>query len=224
MKRTVAIMQPYFMPYAGYFRLMSAADVFVIYDCVQFPKGGWVHRNRLPDAHGELRWLTLPIERPRLGTLISDISFLADAEAIMRGRLAPFPAAAKIDGDPLLSRLMEFNRTPLAYLQDQLQATAAHLGLSTQFILASSLAPDPAKAAAGRVIEMVQKLQGTDYVNAPGGRGLYDAVTFAAAGINLHFLADHPGPSTSMLHRLMYEDPAALREEIAAATRYEDSP
>jgi hypothetical protein len=40
-------MQPYFVPYAGYFRLFAASDLFVIYDCVQFPRRGWVHRNRL---------------------------------------------------------------------------------------------------------------------------------------------------------------------------------
>jgi hypothetical protein len=37
---TVAVMQPYFMPYAGYFRLFAAADVFVLFDCVQFPRRG----------------------------------------------------------------------------------------------------------------------------------------------------------------------------------------
>ena len=62
---TVAIMQPYFFPYAGYFRLFAASDLFVIYDCVQFPRRGWVHRNLLPDASGSERWLTLPLEKPR---------------------------------------------------------------------------------------------------------------------------------------------------------------
>jgi hypothetical protein len=44
---TIAVMQPYFIPYAGYFRLFAASDLFVIYDCVQFPRRGWVQRNRL---------------------------------------------------------------------------------------------------------------------------------------------------------------------------------
>jgi hypothetical protein len=52
---TVAIMQPYFIPYAGYFRLFAATDLFVIYDCVQFARRGWVHRNRLPDGAGAPR-------------------------------------------------------------------------------------------------------------------------------------------------------------------------
>src|SRR5215212_9434208 len=72
---TVAIMQPYFVPYAGYFRLFAASDLFVIYDCVQFPRRGWVHRNLLVDASGEARWLTLPIEKAAQNVLIRDLSF-----------------------------------------------------------------------------------------------------------------------------------------------------
>jgi hypothetical protein len=43
---TVAVMQPYFLPYPGYFRLFAAADQVALFDCVQFPRRGWVHRSR----------------------------------------------------------------------------------------------------------------------------------------------------------------------------------
>ena len=75
----VAIMQPYFLPYAGYFRLFAATDLFVIYDCVQFPRRGWVHRNRLVDASGKERWLTLPLAKVPQRTLIRDLCFASDA-------------------------------------------------------------------------------------------------------------------------------------------------
>jgi hypothetical protein len=76
---TIAIMQPYFFPYAGYFRLLAASDLFVIYDCVQFPRRGWVHRNKLLDASGEARWLTLPLEKAPQSVLIQDLRFPPDA-------------------------------------------------------------------------------------------------------------------------------------------------
>src|SRR5277367_4669735 len=76
---TVAIMQPYFFPYAGYFRLFAASDLFVIYDCVQFPRRGWVHRNRLIDVAGIERWLTLPLEKAPQSALIRDLRFPPDA-------------------------------------------------------------------------------------------------------------------------------------------------
>jgi hypothetical protein len=44
----IAVMQPYFFPYAGYFRLLQAADHFVLLDCVQFPRRGRVHRTQVP--------------------------------------------------------------------------------------------------------------------------------------------------------------------------------
>ncbi|WP_415838542.1 WbqC family protein, partial [Rahnella bruchi] len=43
----VAIMQPYFLPYIGYFQLMASADVFVIYDNIKYTKKGWINRNRM---------------------------------------------------------------------------------------------------------------------------------------------------------------------------------
>ena len=43
----VAIMQPYFFPYAGYFQLLMAADIFVLHDDIQYIKGGWINRNRI---------------------------------------------------------------------------------------------------------------------------------------------------------------------------------
>ncbi len=43
----LAIMQPYFLPYIGYFQLMSAVDVFVVYDNIKYTKKGWINRNRI---------------------------------------------------------------------------------------------------------------------------------------------------------------------------------
>src|SRR5204862_8039179 len=43
----VAIMQPYFFPYIGYFELIAAINIFVLHDDVQYITGGWVNRNRI---------------------------------------------------------------------------------------------------------------------------------------------------------------------------------
>src|SRR5437868_13460953 len=42
----VAIMQPYFLPYIGYFQLIESVDLFVIYDNIKYTKKGWINRNR----------------------------------------------------------------------------------------------------------------------------------------------------------------------------------
>jgi len=86
---TVAIMQPYFNPYAGYFRLLAAADLFVNYDCVQFPRRGWVYRNRLPDSNGAAGWLTLPLEKAPRSATFGDLRFPADSIARLDVAIAP---------------------------------------------------------------------------------------------------------------------------------------
>eukprot|EP01036_Dinobryon_divergens_P050949 gene50949-68197_t len=43
----VGIMQPYFLPYIGYFQLIAAVDLFVVYDNIKYTKKGWINRNRL---------------------------------------------------------------------------------------------------------------------------------------------------------------------------------
>ena len=46
-ERKVAIMQPYLFPYIGYFQLITAVDMFVLYDNIKYTKKGWINRNRL---------------------------------------------------------------------------------------------------------------------------------------------------------------------------------
>ena len=43
----IGIMQPYFLPYIGYWQLLNAVNKYVIYDDVNYIKGGWINRNRI---------------------------------------------------------------------------------------------------------------------------------------------------------------------------------
>src|SRR6266571_5343273 len=126
---TVAIMQPYFVPYAGYFRLLAAADLFVLYDCVQFPRRGWVHRNRLPDATGRLQWLTLPLAKAPRQVSIRDLRFRPDAAAALTSQSSRFPLLARRRSDPhgLLEALTDVSGTPLDYVERLLARCAAGL-------------------------------------------------------------------------------------------------
>ena len=128
---TVAIMQPYFIPYAGYFRLFAASDLFVIYDCVQFPRRGWVHRNQLIDASGAERWVTLPLVKAPQSILIRDLQFLPNAAGLFAQRLRSFPILQKPPkaAKPIIRALVDVGGTPLAYIELLLQRVATYLGL-----------------------------------------------------------------------------------------------
>src|SRR5208282_6547298 len=88
----IAIMQPYFLPYAGYFRLLVDVEAFVVGDVQQFPRRGWVHRNRLIDDQDRLGWLTLPVRPQPLDTQIRDIGFADGAQTTLNRNMARFAA------------------------------------------------------------------------------------------------------------------------------------
>jgi hypothetical protein len=206
----IAVMQPYFFPYAGYFRLFAAADIFVAYDCVQFPRRGWVHRNRLPDAAGRPAWLTLPLEKAPREAKIRDLRFAADAPDRLIAQLRRFPA---LDGDqPALTALRGL--APVDYLLRGLGEVCAALGIARTVVRSSSLVIPAELRGEARILAICEALGATRYINAPGGAALYDERAFARRGIALDILAPHRGPSWSMLHRLQSESAGDLKREI----------
>lgn len=56
----IGILQPGYLPWAGFFEQLYKSDVFVIYDDVQYDKNGWRNRNRIKTAQG-IQWLTVPV-------------------------------------------------------------------------------------------------------------------------------------------------------------------
>lgn len=207
----VAVMQPYFYPYAGYFRLIAAVDLFLVFDCVQFPRRGRVHRAPLPQDHGG-GWLTLPLARQPRDTRIRDIRLSADRDRLWQARLARLPwlgdgPLAAALAPPLPERLLPF-------LRDHLRRVCARLGIATPLRPSSDFAIDPGLKAQARVIALARAAGATEYWNLPGGRALYDPAGFAAAGLGLHFLPPYAGPHLSMLHALATTDPEALRRDV----------
>ncbi len=206
-------MQPYFAPYAGYFRLAAASDIFVIYDCVQFPRRGWVHRNKLPDAAGQQQWFTLPLEKAPQDTAISAMRFSDDTRTRIETAAQRFPDL-RDQTVPLVAHLHAAEGSLASWLAESLIMTCRLLGLKSEFIRSSDLnLPDELKGQ-DRIIEIVKQLGGLSYVNAPGGRALYQEEAFRQQSLELTFLAPYEGDFGSILHRLQHEDPEQLAAEI----------
>ena len=219
---TVAVMQPYFAPYAGYFRLLLGADLFVLYDCVQFPRRGWVHRNRLPDRSGALQWLTLPLAKAPQSVAIKDLTFRPDAAAVLLAELARFPLLTRVAADTsaLHALLLGLDTAPIDYIERLLAQFAERLGLPWRSIRSSSLMIPAHLTGQERILAITAAVGARRYLNPPGGRALYDPARFAAAGVTLRFLPDYEGSFASILARLLEEPAGDITAEIQANTRF----
>ena len=229
----VAIMQPYFLPYIGYFQLIAACDAFIVYDNIKYTKKGWINRNRML-SNGSDVMFSLPL---RHGADHLDVNQRHLAEAPgppkwlgqLKGayRHAPQYAATL----PLLERIAACGDDNLfAFLHHALLATCAHLGIDTPITVSSTIDIDHALSAQDKVLALCQAAGATTYINAIGGTALYSHADFAARGIALQFLRALPleyqqaggapfVPWLSIVDVLMFNPLASVREWVHG--RYE---
>lgn len=222
---TVAVMQPYFLPYAGYYRLFTAADTFVAFDCVQFPRRGWVHRNRFSVGPGVSDWLTLPIKKCDRNTRIADLAFAADAEATLCQSMQRFPVlrnAWRTSSSVLDSVRHTGSGTVADYLCAQLASVTAELGIARPIVRSSSLGIPADVHGEARVIAIARALGATRYVNAPGGRSLYRPEAFSEQGIELRFLSPFHASTDSILSLLLTDSVERIAAMIRDETIFEE--
>lgn len=228
---TVAVMQPYLLPYLGYFQLVRAADVFVFYDDVQWIKGGWINRNRLLVDGAPWRF-TVPCVGASSNRRIDEVGLGADRRWWSKWlRTVEQAYASAPHRDEVLHLVSGWTRGDHHGIADLAIATvtdvAAHLELATTFRRSSVDHPDRSLDRTERLIAITRSEGGSTYVNPTGGRALYDRGAFAGAGVDLRWLeADLPPyrhgltpfvPGLSILDVLMWNDRAAVREMLDAA-------
>jgi hypothetical protein len=219
---SVALMQPYYFPYAGYFRLFAAVDTFIIFDCVQFQRRGRVHRAEVLGPNGAPEWLTLPLAYHPRSVLIRDLCFSEHARERFDERLARYEWVHRANG-PNAGLIRDFLYAPLSsvidYLEAGLRLVIDLIQIDAAILRSSALKLDPSLRGQARVIAAMQAVGGTRYVNAPGGRALYDAATFRQAGIELAFLRPYDGRFRYMLPALMTESSTKIADDVHATTR-----
>ncbi|SDY70347.1 WbqC-like protein family protein [Hymenobacter psychrophilus] len=186
-------MQPYLFPYLGYFQLMVAADRFVIYDDVQYIKGGWINRNRLL-VNGQPLLFTIPLDAPSPNRNICAIE-LSD-KGPWRAKLLQTIAQSYRRApqfEPvyaLIERVFTAQeaRTITDLVRVSFTELIAYLCLSVELVPTSTHYGNQHLRAQERVLDICRMEGATEYVNAQGGRELYDHDTFAAHELGLNFL------------------------------------
>jgi hypothetical protein len=192
----VAIMQPYFFPYLGYFQLINAVDLFLLYDDVQYMKGGWINRNRILQ-NGVPAWFSMPVKHANFKLPISARTYcdpIKYGSALLSTLHTAYRKAPYFRfGIQLAESILECgDESVVGYNHAALLKICAYIGIRTHIELTSNAKTDPILSAEGRVIELCRYAHATQYINAAGGRGLYSQQLFSAHNLELRFIEmDH---------------------------------
>ncbi len=194
----VAIHQPNYAPWCGFFAKLKAADVLVLLDDAQLPRGrSYVARTRVLGPTGP-QWLTVPVAHSESGELrligearIADPGWARRHLQTLRARYGRSPFFAEVF--PLLQPLYESAGPWLAEFNERLlHALSAYLGLQRRVVRASTLGC-PGRGDE-RLVALVRAVGGATYLSGPSGPKYQAADKFTAAGLQLAIRAYVPVP------------------------------
>ena len=193
----VAIMQPTYLPWSGYFGLMQSVDVFVLLDSVQFARRSWQQRNQIKTANGA-QWLTVPVQsKGKRDQLICEVEldnssgFAATHRRSIEMSYAKTPHFNQY-ADMLLS-LLDNSSSLLADLSITLiLQLKAQLRITTRVLRSSELGGSGAKA--DLLASLCMQIGATTYVSPPGSKQyLDDSDAFELIGVPVeYFEFKHP--------------------------------
>jgi len=187
----VAIMQPYFFPYIGYFQLISAVDKFIIYDNIQYTKKGWINRNRMLQ-NGKDVMFSLPLKKDSDYLDVVEREISSDFKRVkllnqIKGAYHRAPYFAQVF--PLIKEIVENEDNNLfRYLQSSIMKACEYMGIETEIVVSSDIKVNHELKNQDKVIALCEAVDADIYVNAIGGKELYSQEDFRDKGINLKFI------------------------------------
>lgn len=191
----VAIMQPYFFPYLGYFQLISAVDTFVVFDDVNFIKKGWINRNKIL-VNGKEHMFTLPIVNVSQNSLINELNIVSGDKwknklfktIKMSYKKAPFYN----DSIDLVNEILFSSSIQLSeFIYNSIRTICVFFDINTHIIPTSSGFNSHDLQGEDKILKICSSLRASEYINPIGGKALYSKLKFIERGISLLFLNTH---------------------------------
>lgn len=228
----LGIMQPYFVPYIGYWQLMNLVDQYVVYDDVNYIKGGWINRNRIL-VNGVPKYFNVPMLGASPNILINEVK-VDHNDSIIRKNLRSIEGAyRKAPYYEIVYKMLEdilwCEEENLArYIVHSFRVIGRYLDIQTELIVSSELDKDNTLKGQDKVLAICRQLNATEYYNAIGGQELYSFEAFKQQGIQLNFVKtanivyDQFGnefqPNLSIIDVMMFNAKDKVKEYLAAYT------
>lgn len=190
---SIAIMQPYFFPYLGYWQLLKKVDHFILYDNIKFTKKSWIRRNRIL-LNGKDSLLTLPLKNDSDALdikerILSD-SFLIEREKILNKIKIAYQKSPQFETVfPIIEKCLRYDSDNLfLFIHHSIVTISNYLGITTPILISSTIDMDHSLKNKERVIASCKALSESVYINPIGGIELYDKKDFYSNGIDLRFI------------------------------------
>lgn len=227
MPKKIAIMQPYFFPYIGYWQLINAVDIFVLYDDVNFIKKGWINRNNIL-LNKSKHLITIPLLNVSQNKHINEC-IISDDDKIINNiiktmnlayRKAPYYNLVF----PTLEKIIKTKGSISDLVLKSVLWIKEYLNIDTEIILSSSIGKNNELKGQDKIIEIVKKINGNHYINAIGGQELYDKEIFNNNEIKLNFIKmkeikykqfnNEFVPNLSFIDVLMFNSPEEIKNML----------
>jgi hypothetical protein len=191
----IGIMQPYFLPYIGYFQLIESVDVFVVYDNIKYTKKGWMNRNRILQNGKDVMFsLPLKSDSDYLDVCERELAPSFNRDKLLnqfKGAYLRAPYFAQTFA--LVEQIVRYEDTNLFhFLHHSIAKTCQHLGITTEIRVSSCIPIDHGLKNQDKVLALCEAVGANTYVNAIGGMELYSKETFREKVIDLKFIQSKP--------------------------------
>lgn len=190
-------MQPYFLPYLGYFALIRHTDQWVVFDTVQYINKGWLNRNRILSQSKEgVSYITVPVVKESRDMLIKDtvIDDRQQWRKKIQGQLAFYKKTAPFYKETLavVNDILEFKTQSISELNVYaLKKVCNYIGVDFNYKVFSedTMGIDKVNAPDEWALYITDAVKGDAYINPPGGKGFFDIKKYKKHGIELKFLS-----------------------------------
>lgn len=187
----LGIMQPYFLPYIGYFQLIATVDQFIVYDSIKYTKKGWINRNRML-LNGRDAIFSLPLMKSSdsLDIVERELAANFDRGKLLnqfKGAYGSAPQFKLIF--PILTRIIQHEDANLfRFVYHSIVRLCEHLDIKTEIRISSEIPIDNTLKGQDRVLALCKATGADTYVNPIGGFDLYSKEEFCVQGIDLQFI------------------------------------
>jgi len=226
----LAIMQPYFFPYIGYYQLVKAVDHFIFYDDVNFIKRGWINRTNIITREGK-QLLSISLSQSSQNKRINEIELTGSQDKLLKSieftyKRAPFFN----DIFPIIESCFDEQFKLISEVAaHSIKAVSNYLDFGTEFSFSSEFHRSTVGYEKARRLKDICRKENADvYINSIGGQAIYTKEEFESQGIEMFFLKSNNNlhysqapvrkdtfePSLSIIDVLMFNNREKVKEML----------